>query len=65
MVRDGSPPKPEPLTDGYFEFQSPCAGNMFGKLNHSLTFNVDGVLINVEINRGRVVSILLCGEHVW
>ncbi len=39
-------------------FQSPCAGNMFGKLDHA---QVEALLAMAD----RIVSIPVCGEHVW
>ncbi len=40
----------------YSSFQSPCAGNMFGKASKEA-----GLLQNVA----DLVSIPVCGEHVW
>jgi hypothetical protein len=41
-------------------FQSPCAGNMFGKALES-ALGAD----EARLNKLRGVSIPVCGEHVW
>ncbi len=38
-----------------FSFQSPCAGNMFGKR----------ATCGVGLRVPKLVSIPVCGEHVW
>ncbi len=55
MVRTGlSDAEPHKVDFGVF--QSPCAGNMFGKYRIS----------NILLHANRIeVSIPVCGEHVW
>ncbi len=48
--RVGAPP--------FLWFQSPCAGNMFGKV-------LADVKARAKYGENGVVSIPVCGEHVW
>ncbi len=44
-------------TKGNKLFQSPCAGNMFGKFRFGIAYG--------HANLFPLVSIPVCGEHVW